>query len=158
MHHEIIELTENDAEDLEDVFEKTWSISCEYPPGWRRERQLSREEIVEEMRCGYHFFGAKDSNGKIMGVYKLSITDEGCFGEQQSILPEYSGRGLASAMYEQFIRYAQDHGYEKNYVNVLEHHTACIHLVEKYGFEKEGIIFEQAEGMRVQRYVRWCTE
>jgi RimJ/RimL family protein N-acetyltransferase len=158
VHIKIIEFTEDDTEELEEVFKKTWSISYEYPPEWRKGRQLSREEIIEEMRSGYHFFGGKDRNGRIIGVYKLLITDEGCFGEHQSILPEYSGRGLASAMYEQFIQYAQVHGCKKNYVNVLEHHTACIHLVKKHGFEKEGPIFEQARGMRVQRYVRWCTE
>jgi len=172
VHIEIEEFTESDAEDLEKVFKITWSRSYEYPLEWRIKRQIKKKKIIEEMRSGYHFFGARENHGdseiddhrdntsmgKIMGVYKLKITDEGCFGEHQSILPEYAHKGLASAMYEQFIQYAKTHGCTKNYVNVLEHHTACIHLVKKFGFCKEGPVFEQTEGMRVQRYVRWCSE
>jgi RimJ/RimL family protein N-acetyltransferase len=154
----IEKFTEDDAEELQKVFTKTWSISYEYPPEWRKTRQLSKKEIIQEMESGYQFFGARDIYGKIMGVYKLRITEDGCFGEHQSILPEYAHEGVASAMYEQFIQYAESHGCTKLYVNVLEQHAACVHLVKKFGFQKEGPIFEQIKGMPVQRYVRWCTE
>jgi RimJ/RimL family protein N-acetyltransferase len=158
VHITIEQFTEDDAAELQEVFAKTWSVSYEYPPEWRKTRQLSEKDIIEEMKSGYHFFGARDTDGKIMGVYKLHITEEGCFGEHQSILPGYAHEGVASAMYEQFIQYAKRHGYVKIYVNVLEQHAACEHLVEKFGFHKEGSVFEQARGMRVQRYVKWCSE
>ena len=152
----IEEFTEKDAEELENVFKKVWLKAYEYPSEWRKKRQVKKEEIVKEMRSGYHFFGSRNEKGKIVGVYKLLVTDKGCFGEQQSILPEYTGKGVASAMYEQFIEYAQAHNCKKNYVNILVTHKACIRLVEKYGFLKVGDVFEQAEGMRVQRYERCC--
>jgi RimJ/RimL family protein N-acetyltransferase len=154
----IQEFIENDAEALEELFRKVWSVSYEYPAEWRKRRQLTKKEIKEEMRSGYHFFGKKTEDGRIIGVYKLIITEEGCFGEHQSILPEYAGKGIASDMYEQFITYAKTHGCEKNYVNILESHEACRHLVEKYGFCKTGDLFEQAEGMKVFRYERWHNE
>ena len=150
----IEEFTEKDAEDLEEVFHKVWSVSYEYPEEWRKNRQPKKEDIIREMHVGYHFFGARNGQGTIIGVYKLVITEEGCFGEHQSILPEYTGKGVASAMYEQFIEYAETHGCKKNYVNILKTHKACIHLVEKYRFCKVGEEFEQAKGMTVQKYER----
>ena len=154
----IEEFTEKDQEDLKEIFEEVWSQSYEYPEEWREKRKLTREEIIEEMRSGYHFFGVRNDKGKIMGVYKLIVTDEGCFGEHQSILPEYTKKGIASAMYEQFIDYAKSHKCKKNYVYILKTHRACVHLVEKYGFRKVGEEFEQAEGMWVQKYERLCDE
>lgn len=155
MDSTIEEFTEADAAELEELFKHVWPVSYEYPEEWRKKRQITKKEIVKEMQSGFHYFGAKD-HGKIVGVYKLIETDEGCFGEHQSILPEYTGRGIASAMYEQFIKYAQDNGCKKNYVYILESHKACIHLVKKYGFSKVGTGFEQAKGMKVYQYERWC--
>jgi RimJ/RimL family protein N-acetyltransferase len=153
----IEEFTEKDADELEDVFRKVWTVSYEYPEKWRKARQLSRDEIIQEMRSGYHFFGARNQEG-ITGVYKLVIKDEGCFGEHQSILPSYTGKGVASAMYEQFIQYAKENGCTRNFVYILETHTACIHLVKKFGFSPVGDTFEQAERMSVQEYERLCYE
>lgn len=150
----IEEFTEKDAEELEKVFKKAWSVAYEYPEEWRKKRQLKKEEITKEMRNEYHYFGARNKQGNIIGVYKLIVTDEGCFGEHQSILPEYTGKGVASAMYGQFIEYARSHGCEKNYVNILKTHKACVYLVEKYGFCEVGEEFEQAKEMTVQRYER----
>ena len=151
------EFTEEDAEELEEVFKKSWAAAYEYPAEWRKKRQITKEKIIQEMNSGYHFFGVRTKKGKIIGVYKLKITEEGCFGEHQSILPEYTGEGIASAMYEQFIEYAQTHNCTRNYVNILITHKACIRLVEKYGFSKTGDIFEQAKDMKVQQYERVIT-
>lgn len=146
------EFTEEDAQRIEHVLNRVWSQSFEYPSTWREKRQLKKEEIVQEMRNGYHFFGVRDE-GKVVGVYKLILTEEGCFGEHQSILPEYTDRGIASAMYDQFIAYAEAH-HCIPYVNILVTHKACKRLVEKHGFSKVGEEFEQAEGMKVQKYAR----
>lgn len=154
----IEEFTEKDAGELEKLFKKVWSHSSDYPPDWRRRRQLKKRKIVEEMRAGYHYFGARNEKREIVGVYKLIMTEEGCFGEHQSILPECTDRGIASAMYDHFIAYAKMHHCKKNYVNILDSHEVCRHLMEKYGFCKVGDIFEQAEGMKVQRYERWLDE
>lgn len=151
------EFTEKDAEELEELFKKVWSVSYDYPAEWRKKRQLKKEEIIKEMNSGYHFFGSRNEKGEIIGVYKLLVTEEGCFGEHQSILPEYTGKGIASAMYEQFIAYAEAHQCKKSYVNILDKHETLKHLVEKFGFSKVRE-FEQAKGMKVQRYERECHE
>jgi GNAT superfamily N-acetyltransferase len=153
----IEEFTEEDAEELEELFKNVLSHAYEYPREWREKRKISSQEIIREMRSGVRFFGARDKN-KIVGVYKVLITEEGCFGEHQSILLEYAGKGIASAMYEQFIQVARDTCCRKNYVNILINHRGCLHLVEKYGFSKVGPVFEQAPGMKVQKYERWCHE
>jgi L-amino acid N-acyltransferase YncA len=149
----IEEFSEEDVEELEELFKIVWSKAYEYPAHWRKKRQITKEQIKKEMRSGYHFFGARNTDGSIVGVYKLIMTEEGCFGEHQSILPGYTGKKVASAMYEQFIHYAKVHDCKKNYVYVLESHDACKHLVEKYGFV-EVDAFEQAPGMKVYKYER----
>ncbi|MBU7015159.1 MAG: GNAT family N-acetyltransferase [Theionarchaea archaeon] len=153
----IEEFTEEDAEELEDLFTKVWSCAHEYPEAWRERRKISSQKVKQEMQSGFRFFGARD-RGKIVGCYKLLITEEGCFGEHQSILPDYVGQGIASAMYSQFIQFAHDQHCRKNYVNILTSHRGCLRLVEKYGFSKKGPVFEQAPGMTVQKYERWCHE
>ncbi|MBU7030006.1 MAG: hypothetical protein HXS48_23950, partial [Theionarchaea archaeon] len=47
----IEEFTEKDAEDLEEVFHKVWSVSYEYPEEWRKNRQPKKEEIIKEMHA-----------------------------------------------------------------------------------------------------------
>jgi len=66
---------------------------------------MSEEEIKKEMGSGYFFFGVR-IDGKLVGVYKASIAERGCFGEQQAVLPEYRAQSVASAMYEQFFEFA----------------------------------------------------
>lgn len=149
----IEEFTEEDAEELEELFKIVWSKAYEYPAHWRKKRQMPKEQIIKEIHSGYHFFGVRNTDDTIIGVYKLKLTKEGCFGEHQSILPDYTGKNIASAMYEQFIQYAQEHNCTKNYVYVLVSHDACRHLVEKYGFVKVDT-FEQAPGMKVYKYER----
>ena len=153
----IEEFTEKDADELEEVFRKVWTVSCEYPEKWRKTRQLTKDEIIQEMHSGYHFFGARNQKG-ITGVYKVIVLDGGCFGEHQSILPGYTGKGIASAMYEQFIQYGKAHDCTRNFVYILKTHTSCIHLVEKFEFSPVGDPFEQAEGMFVQEYERLFHE
>ncbi|MBU6999135.1 MAG: GNAT family N-acetyltransferase [Theionarchaea archaeon] len=153
----IEEFKEEDAEELERLFKNVWSRAYEYPEKWREKRKITSQEIIREMHSGVRFFGARDQK-KIVGCYKLQITEEGCFGEHQSILPEYTGQGIASAMYEQFLQFARDHCCKKNYVNVLLNQKESLHLVEKYGFSRVGPVFEQAPGMNVQKYERGCHE
>ncbi|MHC1623891.1 MAG: hypothetical protein ACXQTR_04805 [Candidatus Methanospirareceae archaeon] len=38
---------------------------------------------------------------------KASVTERGCYGEQQAVLLEYQNQGVAYAMYEQFLEFAK---------------------------------------------------
>lgn len=149
--YKVEEFTEKDAEELSELMKKVWPKALEYPKEWRKKRTLTREQIVEEMRKGYHYFGIR-LDGKIVGFYKLSIIGDECFGEHQTIHPTYRGQGLASAMYEQLLQYAKQKGCKKVFVNVLTTQTASIKCVNKFGFKKKGEPYEQAKGMLVQMY------
>ena len=148
---DVKELSEEEVSEIEELLKKVWSSAYEYPQEWRRRRMLAKEQIVKEMREGYHYFGIK-VEGKLVGLYKALITDNGLFGEHQSVDPEYRGLGLATAMYRQFVSYARKHNLKKVYVNILAGQIASRKIVEKMGFRKKGKDFEQAEGMKVQTY------
>jgi hypothetical protein len=148
---DVKKLSQQDAAEIEALFKKVWSSAYEYPEEWRKQRMLTREEILEEMRKGYHYFGIK-VDGRLAGLYKALVTDYGLFGEHQSVDPDYRGLGLATAMYHQFISYARKHSLKRVYVNILASQIASKKIVEKMGFRKKGEEFEQAKGMKVQTY------
>ena len=144
---------EKDAEELERLFKVVWKDASKYPSKWQERRRYSKKKILAEMNEGYNYLGVR-KDVRIIGCYKAIITKEGCFGEQQSVLPEYRGIGAADAMYEQFIKFAEEKGCERNYMNILVDDMVCKHIIERYGFEKWGKPYEQIEGMFVQMYER----
>jgi len=147
------ELTKEQALQIEVLFKKVWSTACEYPEEWRKARILSKEQILNEMNVGYRYFGIL-INDKLVGVYKALVTKDGLFGEHQSVDPNYTGLGLATAMYHQFIRFAKENNCKKVYVNTLVNQTASVKILKKMGFQKRGEKYEQAKGMKVQMYER----
>ncbi len=149
----IVEFDEEDAEEISELFKEVWLATKAYPKHWRESRAYEPEEIIEEMHEGYHYFGSK-LRGKIVGVYKAKITDKGLYGEHQTVAPECSGSGLASAMYKQFAEYGREHGCERNYCNILAGYEVGERLMEKFGFKPWGEPYEQTDGMLVQMYER----
>ncbi len=151
--YHVIELTEDDAEAIEQLFKAVWPYATEYPEQWRKNRMLSKQAIIDEMRSGYHYFGIK-VEGKLAGLYKALISPEGCFGEHQSIDPKLARRGMGGAMYKQFIEFAKEMGCKRNFCNILIGQIPSEKLVKKFGFRKLGEPYEQAKGMLVQMYER----
>ena len=149
----IIEFGESDAEDISELFRQVWPLASEYPEHWRKKRMYTPKEIVEDMRDGYHYFGAR-LQGRIVGLYKAKITDDGLYGEHQTVRPECRATGLASAMYMQFAEYGRAHGCIRNYCNILVGQEVGEKLMHKYGFRPWGEPYEQTEGMLVQKYER----
>ncbi len=151
--YHVIELTEDEAEAIEQLFKAVWPYATEYPEQWRKNRMLSKQAIIDEMRSGYHYFGIK-VEGKLAGLYKALISPEGCFGEHQSIDPKLARRGMGGAMYKQFIEFAKEMGCKRNFCNILIGQIPSEKLVKKFGFRKLGEPYEQAKGMLVQMYER----
>ncbi|MCF2136176.1 MAG: GNAT family N-acetyltransferase [Candidatus Thorarchaeota archaeon] len=149
----IIEFTEEDAEEISQLFKEVWPLQKEYPTSWRKKRMYTPEQIIEEMHSGYHYFGAR-LEGKIVGVYKAIITDKGLYGEHQTVSRSCRASGLASAMYLQFAEYARAHGLRRNYCNILVGSKIGERLMAKFGFRPWGEPYEQDEGMFVQMYER----
>jgi|GEM_PF-20525 len=148
---EVKELSEMEIPEIEALLKKVWSTAYEYPEEWRKRRMLTKEQISREMQEGYRFFGIKIGD-KLVGMYKALKTGNSLFGEHQSVDPDYRRKGLATAMYHHFIRFARKNNCKKVYVNILTNQTASKKIVEKMGFRKKGQEYEQAKGMKVQMY------
>jgi GNAT superfamily N-acetyltransferase len=155
--HCAVKLSNEDARDISALYKEVWMKAYEYPKEWREKRAMSEEEIKKDMDSGYFFIGVH-VNGNLVGVYKASITDRGCFGEQQAVLPEYRDQGVASAMYEQFYELAKANKCKVNYVNILAGNEPCERAMENYNFYKTGEPWEQSKGMLVQTYERKVNE
>ncbi|MHA2140195.1 MAG: N-acetyltransferase family protein [Candidatus Thorarchaeota archaeon] len=149
----IVEFTEDDAEEISALFKHVWQIAEDYPEVWRKKRMYTPEQILEDMKNGYHYFGSR-LQGRIVGLYKAKITDKGLFGEHQTVDPVCRASGLASAMYIQFAEYGRAHGCKRNYCNILVGQKASERLMERFGFLPWGEAYEQIEGMFVQMYER----
>jgi len=152
--YRVVHLSKEDAKDISAVYKTVWLQAYEYPKEWREKRAMSEEGIKEEMDSDYFFFFGVQINGKLAGVYKASITERGCYGEQQAVLPEYREQGVAYAMYEQFLEFGKANKCEVNYVNILVGNKPCEHAMKKYNFYKTGEPWEQSTGMLVQTYER----
>ena len=150
---EVRELSQASAPEIEMLFKKVWSTAYEYPKEWIKSRTPTKRQISIEMQKGYHYFGIRFGN-KLVGVYKALITENGLFGEHQSVDPDYRGFGLATAMYHQFIGFGKENNCKKVYVNILANQLASRKILEKMGFRKKGPEYEQAKGMKVQMYER----
>jgi GNAT superfamily N-acetyltransferase len=148
-----VPLGKEDAKDISALYKAVWLQAYEYPKEWREKRAMSEEEIREEMNSGYLFFGVQ-INGKLAGVYKASLTERGCYGEQQAVLPEYRDQGVAYAMYEHFMEFGKANNCEVNYVNILVGNEPCERAMKRYNFYKTGEPWEQSTGMLVQTYER----
>lgn len=92
------------------------------------------------MDSGYRYFGIR-VRGKIVGMYKARFRGDGCFGEHQSIHPDYRGRGLARLMYEQLFRFARRNNCKRVYVNILASQLSTRKFVESLGAGRAQVFF-----------------
>jgi GNAT superfamily N-acetyltransferase len=152
-----VPLGESEAEAISAVYKAVWLTAYNYPQEWREKRAMTADAVRSEMKAGYYFFGVY-ATGTLVGVYKASITERGCYGEQQAVLPEYQNQGVAYAMYEQFLEFAKANHCKVNYVNILSGNEPCERAMQRYHFCKTGEPWEQAKGMWVQTYERKVEE
>ena len=144
------ELSEVDATEIEWLLKEVWPDANEYPRAWRNARMISWKEIVKEMKSGLYYFGIK-ADDRVVGFYKASIIGDSVVGEHQSVHPDYRRRGMAEAMYEQFLIFARQIGCKKVLVNVLPSQLASTKIVKRHGFVKIRE-YEQIPGMLVHLY------
>ncbi|TFG98022.1 hypothetical protein E4H12_07195 [Candidatus Thorarchaeota archaeon] len=152
----IIEFGEEDAKEISDLFRQVWPLANEYPEHWRKKRMYTVDQIRQDMKDGFHYFGSR-LQGSIVGVYKAKITEKGLFGEHQTVRPECRTSGLASAMYLQFAEYGIRNGCQRNYCNILVGQEVGERLMKKFRFVPWGEPYEQTIGMMVQMYERPLT-
>ena len=147
----VCRLRKRDSREIEKLLREVWLKAYGYPDEWRKKRMLNYREIEKEMDRGYQYFGIR-IRGKIVGMYKASIMRDGCFGEHQSIHPDYRGRGLAKLMYKQFFQFARKNKCKRLYVNILASQLTARKFVESLEFKTKGREYEQIKGMLVQMY------
>ena len=147
----VCRLRKRDSREIEKLLREVWPKAYGYPDEWRKKRTLNYREIEKEMDRGYQYFGIR-IRGKIVGMYKASIMRDGCFGEHQSIHPDYRGRGLAKLMYKQFFQFARKNKCKRVYVNILASQITARKFVESLEFKTKGREYEQVKGMLVQMY------
>lgn len=152
----IEQLSESDATEIELLLKEVWPKAVEYPESWRKMRTINQEQIAKEMNDGFTYFGIK-ADERIVGFYKVFITEDVCIGEHQSVHPVYRGLGLGKAMYKHFLEFAEKIGSSRIYANILPAHAASVKLVETFGFKKIGE-FDQISGMRVHLYEKEIWE
>ncbi len=143
----------DDAEEIAAIFRRVWPNARGYPAKWRERRQLGPAAIRLEMAHGYHYFGLR-RDGAIVGLYKAIVTPKGLKGEHQSVLSSALNTGLAQAMYRQFYQYALERDCQKNYCYIKSDQRSSLKIMEKFGFEAVGPVFEQAPGLSVQLFER----
>jgi ribosomal protein S18 acetylase RimI-like enzyme len=143
-------LSESDAAEVEWLLREVWPRAAEYPKKWREARVMGQKQIMGEMNAGLYYFGVR-VKGKILGFYKASAAGEIFFGEHQSVHPAHRRCGIAEAMYEHFVKFAEEIGCKKARVNILQSQVASAKLVKKYGFTKMKE-YEQIPGMLVHLY------
>lgn len=155
--YRVVQLSKADTKDISALYKAVWLNAYDYPKEWREKRAISEDEIKREMNSGYFFFGVH-AKGELVGVYKASVTERGCYGEQQAVLLEYQNQGVAYAMYEQFLEFAKASKCAVNYVNILVGNEPCERAMKRYNFYKTGESWEQSKGMLVQTYERKVEE
>jgi GNAT superfamily N-acetyltransferase len=155
--YRVVQLSKADAKNISALYKAVWLNAYDYPKEWREKRAISEDEVKREMNSGYFFFGVY-AKGELVGVYKASITERGCYGEQQAVLLEYQNQGVAYAMYEQFLELAKANKCAVNYVNILVGNEPCERAMKRYNFYKTGEPWEQCKGMLVQTYERKVEE
>lgn len=153
----VVQLSKDAAKDLSAIYKAVWLKAYDYPKEWQEKRAMSAEEIRKEMDSGYFFFGVYVRD-ELVGVYKATLTERGCYGEQQAVLLKYQNQGVAYAMYEHFLEFAKANKCKVNYVNILVGNEPCERAMKRYNFYKTGEPWEQSRGMLVQTYERKVEE
>ena len=84
-----------------------------------------------------------ESDGEIAGNCQLSFHNKPKTRHRADVaialVQKYWGLGIGSAMFEEMIRIAKEHGVEQLELEVMEGNDRAIRLYEKFGFERFGV-------------------
>jgi len=76
--------------------------------------------------------------GEIMGAIHVDVSPHGVGDIGLSVLREWRGRGVGSALLAEAIEWARERGLHKLSLSVFPHNAAAIALYRKFGFVQEG--------------------
>ncbi len=103
------------------------------------EQQCPEEEEYEHDEVSIHYLATV--NGNSAGTARWRVTENGVKLERFAVLQEYRKRGVASALVETILDELLLQPYKKIYLHAQ---VQAMPLYEKFGFEKQGEIFYEA--------------
>ena len=145
-----IEIREIEVEDYKELLDFMRKVKGEtnFLLGYPDEIKLSYEDEKEHIKkvksseTSNYFVVMK--NSKIIGCIGFNgniarkMKHYGTIGI--SVLKEYWGRGIATALLEKLISWSKEKGIKKINLDVFENNERAIKLYEKFGFKLEGCI------------------
>ena len=145
-----IEIREIEVEDYKELLDFMKKVKGEtnFLLGYPNEIKMSYEDEKEHIKkvksseTSNYFVVMK--NSKIIGCIGFNgntaskTKHYGTIGI--SVLKEYWGRGIATALLEKLISWAKEKGIKKINLDVFENNERAIKLYEKFGFKLEGCI------------------
>ena len=145
-----IKIREIEVEDYKELLDFMKKVKGEtnFLRGYPNEIKLSYEDEKEHIKkvktseTSNYFVVMK--NNKMIGCIGFNgntarkMKHYGTIGI--SVLKEYWGRGIATALLEKLISWAKEKGIKKINLDVFENNKRAIKLYEKFGFKLEGCI------------------
>ena len=145
-----IKIREIEVEDYKELLDFMKKVKGEtnFLLGYPDEMKLSYEDEKEHIKkvksseTSNHFVAIKGD--KIIGCTSFNgniarkMKHYGTIGI--SVLKEYWGRGIATALLEKLISWSKEKGIKKINLDVFENNERAIKLYEKFGFKLEGCI------------------
>lgn len=105
------------------------------------EREAAFLEMV--LQSEYDLMIVCEIGGEIAGNCQLSFHNKPKTRHRADVaialVQKYWGLGIGSAMFEEMIRIAKEHGVEQLELEVMEGNDRAIRLYEKFGFERFGV-------------------
>lgn len=119
-----------------------------------KEQHVPQEEEYDEYDNSASHFLAIDNEGNAFGTARCRKTDNGIKLERFAILKEARGKGIGSMLLESLLEDIAVENNSNEPVKLYLHaQTTALALYEKFGFQKEGEVFEECgiEHFRMSR-------
>lgn len=109
-----------------------------------KEQNVAPEEEYDEFEESAVQFLAYWGDEPV-GTARWRFTDKGVKLERFAVLPDFRGKGVGGALVKQVLQDIESHPEAKGKVRYLHGQLPAVPLYERYGFKKEGGIFEECE-------------
>jgi len=104
--------------------------------------ELGVEQRIERLRglieAGRNVHFVAEANDEVIGELTLTLNDPGPAELGFSVRPEWRRRGVASALINGAVAWAQSHELHKLYAQVFPENQAALAFLERHGFREEG--------------------
>ena len=96
------------------------------------------ERIRSLIEAGQNIQFIAEGGGEVVGEIALALGHPAPASLGLSVRPDWRRRGVASALIEEAVTWAQSHDVHKLSVEVFPENDAALSLLGKHGFEEEG--------------------